>query len=266
MGPLWQKPPSRSPAEIGPQAEPLPCRHGPCRTGSAAGILIRVTAEAPPLLTETEFEQLALARRAGAPSVECSLDLKLSETRIEIGASDWAWRGRRYPYPDRWRPRAVYYWDNGAFRPVARYSSSLIKLVPTEWGAPTFEIDGIKMLPTARVSPYTGCREQGGVDPAAGENDIGHLRGSRYFAAWCVRGHARRVCSYEKNPDVVWLRDVNPWSPAVGGVLQLEQADVTAAVATSKTAPSTRSCTIRRVLAQPENFTRGRSTASSPAY
>jgi len=80
-----------------------------------------VTTEAPPLLTEIEFEQLTRARHAGATSVECSLDLKLSATRVEIGASDWAWRGRRYPYPDRWKRRAIYYWDNGAFRPVARY-------------------------------------------------------------------------------------------------------------------------------------------------
>jgi predicted methyltransferase len=191
-----------------------------------------VTTEAPPLLTEIEFEQLTRARHAGATSVECSLDLKLSATRVEIGASDWAWRGRRYPYPDRWKRRAIYYWDNGAFRPVARYSSSLIKLVPTEWGAPTFEIDGIKMLPTARVSPYADAENKVALIQPRGKMILDTCGGLGYFAAWCARGQARRICSFEKNPDVLWLRDMNPWSPAPGGVLQLAHADVTAAVTT----------------------------------
>lgn len=207
-------------------------RRRPCGPRSAAGILIRVTTEAPPLLTEIEFEHLALARRAGSSSVECSLDLKLSETRVEIGASDWAWRGHRYPYPERWKPRTIYYWENGAFRPVARYSSSLIKLVPTEWGAPTFEIDGIKMLPTARVSPYTDAENKVALIQPRGKMILDTCGGLGYFAAWCVRGQARRICSYEKNPDVLWLRRFNPWSPAADGVLQLAQADVTAAVTT----------------------------------
>ncbi len=191
-----------------------------------------MTTEAPPLLTEIEFEQLTAARRAGASSVECSLDLKLSETRVEIGASDWAWRGRRYPYPDRWKQRTIYYWENGAFQPVARYASSLIKLVPTEWGAPTFEIDGIKMLPTARVSPYADAENKVALIQPRGKMILDTCGGLGYFAAWCMRGQARRICSFEKNPDVLWLRDMNPWSPAAGGVLQLTQADVTAAVTT----------------------------------
>ncbi len=28
--------------------------------------------------------------------------------------------------------------------------------------------------------------------------------------------------SFEKNPDVLWLRSLNPWSPPAGGVLELD--------------------------------------------
>jgi predicted methyltransferase len=56
--------------------------------------------------------------------------------------------------------------------------------------------------------------------------------GLGYFAAWCLRGRAAHILSYEKNPDVIWLRSMNPWSPPAGGTLALTQGDVTRAVAT----------------------------------
>ena len=49
------------------------------------------------------------------------------------------------------KERTIYYWNGSGFGPVSRYTNALIKLVPTQWGAPTFEIDGIKMLPTSQV-------------------------------------------------------------------------------------------------------------------
>jgi predicted methyltransferase len=42
-----------------------------------------------------------------------------------------------------------------------------------------------------------------------------------------------RIHSFEKNPDVLWLRTLNPWSPdpeASGGRLQLAHADVSDAI------------------------------------
>ena len=50
--------------------------------------------------------------------------------------------------------------------------------------------------------------------------------GLGYFAAWCLQGKAKQVLSYEKNPDVFWLRTVNPWSPVAGGPLSLNAGDV----------------------------------------
>jgi predicted methyltransferase len=51
--------------------------------------------------------------------------------------------------------------------------------------------------------------------------------GLGYFAGWCVDAGAARVLSFEKNPDVLWLRGFNPWSPRPGGVLEVVHADVT---------------------------------------
>ena len=47
-----------------------------------------------------------------------------------------------------------------------------------------------------------------------------------HFAAWCLRGQASHVVSYEKNPDVIWLRSLNPWSPVSEPGLTLTEGDV----------------------------------------
>ena len=81
------------------------------------------------------------------------------------------------------------------FLPVARFSQSLIKLVPTQWGAPTFEIDGIKMLPTAQVSPYGDAEAKVKLIQPRGKVILDCCGGLGYFAAWCVQGQARQVLS-----------------------------------------------------------------------
>jgi len=184
-----------------------------------------------PLLTEKVHSILLAAARAGAPTVECSLDLDRSKTTVEVGAAEWTWQGERFPYLETCKDRTVYHWVDGAFQPIQRFTTSLIKLVPTEWGPPTFEIDGIKMLPTARVSPYADAERKVALIQPRGKAILDTCGGLGYFAAWCLQGQASRVQSYEKNADVIWLRGLNPWSPAVsseaaGGALTLTHGDV----------------------------------------
>ncbi len=180
-----------------------------------------------PLLTQKVHAALRAAARAGAPTLECSLDLDRSQTTVELGAAEWIWQGRRFPYLEACKDRTIYHWTGEAFAPVARFTTSLIKLVPTEWGPPTFEIDGIKMLPTAQGSPYADAERKVGLIQPRGKVILDTCGGLGYFAAWCVRGEAKRVLSYEKSADVIWLRSLNPWSPAIGAGLTLTQGDIT---------------------------------------
>jgi hypothetical protein len=165
--------------------------------------------------------------RSGARRVECSLDLDRSTTAVETDDADWSWQGRRYPYLESCKDRTIYYWDGADFLPVARYAGALIKLVPTEWGPPTFEIDGIKMLPTARVSPYADAERKVGLIQPQGKAILDTCGGLGYFAACCLQGGARQVLSFEKNADVIWLRSLNPWSPQTGAGLTLTHGDIT---------------------------------------
>lgn len=184
-----------------------------------------------PLLTSHVFEELSAARRGGLRHVACSLDLQRSTTTVEIDPDAWAWRDQRYTYPEKCKDRTIYHWTEGSFQAVARYSGALIKLVPTEWGPPTFEIDGIKMLPTAHVSPYADAERKVALIQPRGKIVLDTCGGLGYFAAECVRQGASQILSYEKNADVIWLRSLNPWSPAGGPALRLTQADIGEAIA-----------------------------------
>jgi len=185
-----------------------------------------------PLLTQEVHEALRAAARAGAPSVECSLDLERSRTTVGLGAAGWIWQGRRFPYLQTCRDRTIYHWAGETFEPVARFTTSLIKLVPTQWGPPTFEIDGIKMLPTAQVSPYADAERKVGLIQPRGKVILDTCGGLGYFAAWCLQGRARQVLSYEKNADVIWLRSLNPWSPGTDSGLTLTQGDIAGQIVT----------------------------------
>jgi len=175
-----------------------------------------------PLLTLKVHDIL----RAGAQTAECSLDLERSRTTVEVDAEGWTWQSRRFPFLESCKDRTIYYWTGDEFEPVAGYAGSLIKLVPTQWGPPTFEIDGIKMLPTARISPHADAERKVGLIQPRGKTILDTCGGLGYFAAWCLAGKAKEVLSFEKNADVIWLRSLNPWSPAPGAGLTLEQGDI----------------------------------------
>jgi len=185
-----------------------------------------------PLLTLAVIERWRAARAAGETVVECSLDLQRTTTSVELLDDAWLWQGKRYPRLEVCKERTIYHWTGAGFEAISRYNGSLIKLVPTEWGPPTFEIDGIKMLPTARVSPYADAERKVGLIRPSGKVILDTCGGLGYFAAWCVAGRAVRVLSFERNPDVLWLRGLNPWSPTPDAVLQLTLADTVSRIGT----------------------------------
>ena len=184
-----------------------------------------------PLLTQEVHDALRGAAGAGIATLDCSLDLDRSRTTVELAAEDWAWQGQRFPYLATCKERTVYHWTEGSFQPVARFSTSLIKLVPTAWGPPTFEIDGIKMLPTEHVSPYADAERKVALIQPRGKLILDTCGGLGYFAAWCLQGKAKQVLSYEKSADVIWLRSLNPWSPATGDGLTLTHGDIVQLIA-----------------------------------
>jgi len=193
-----------------------------------------------PLLTRSLAEAL-LDARDRATTWTGSLNLGRSIDDVALEQDAWQWRDQRYPYPHKLKDRTIHYWDGDEFAPISRFSGSLIKLVPTEWGAPTFEIDGIKMLPTSKESPVDDARRKVALIEPRGKVVLDTCGGLGYFAACCLEAGVARIQSFEKNADVLWLRTLNPWSPdpdapAAEGRLQLTHADVSLAIAQIATA------------------------------
>ena len=195
----------------------------------------RVAKYSDPLLTRPQAVALLAARDAGADTWMGSLDLGRSMSTAQLHADGWQWHGLRYPFPEKLKARTIYHWDGEGFASVSRFAGSLIKLVPTEWGAPTFEIDGIKMLPTSKESPIDDARRKVALVAPAGKVVLDTCGGLGYFAGCCLDAGVAHIHSFEKNPDVLWLRTLNPWSPDpdaadVGGRLHLAQGDITQAI------------------------------------
>ena len=189
-----------------------------------------------PLLTQPIADALLAARAAGAQTWAGSFDLGRTNADAVLEADAWVWRDQRYPYPASLKDRTIYYWDGEDYAAVSRYAGSLIKLVPTQWGTPTFEIDGIKMLVSAQISPIDDAQRKVALVEPRGKTVLDTCGGLGYFAACCLQAGAARIQSFEKNESVLWLRTLNPWSPdpdasASGGRLQLAHADVSVAIA-----------------------------------
>jgi len=189
-----------------------------------------------PLLTRDTAAALRTARDRGDATWQGSLDLGRTQGEARLEAEVWWWKEAAYPYPDGLKDRTLYHWDGEDFAPISRFAGSLIKLVPTEWGVPTFEIDGIKMLPTSKESPLDDARRKVGLVEPRGKVVLDTCGGLGYFAACCLAAGATRIRSFEKNEDVLWLRTLNPWSPDPdasehGGRLDLVHADVSRAIA-----------------------------------
>ena len=179
-----------------------------------------------PLITLREHQAMASARNAGLDCLELSLDLAKSRTTVALTADTWSHAGIPYPYLETCKDHTIYHWHDGAFQVVSRFHKGLIKLVPTPWGPPTFHIDGIKMLPTAHVCPYADAERKVGLIAPKGKQILDTCGGLGYFADWCVKGGAKHIASTEKNPNVIWLRSVNPWSPQAVAPLELRQGDI----------------------------------------
>lgn len=185
------------------------------------------------MLTRQNAELLLARRDAGEDSWTGSLDLGRTHEPVQLGTDAFLWRGASYSYPQGLKDRTIHFWNGEDFAAVSRYNGSLIKLVPTEWGVPTFEIDGIKMLPTVRESPLDDARRKVALVQPAGKTLLDTCGGLGYFAACALDAGAARIRSFEKNADVLWLRSINPWSPdaeACADRFQLEHGDVQASI------------------------------------
>src|SRR5690606_27943024 len=100
---------------------------------------------------------------------------------------------------------------------------------------PTFEIDGIKMLVSAQISPMDDARRKVALVEPRGKQVLDTCGGMGYFAACCLDDGVAGLHSFEKSTEVLWLRTLNPWSPDpdaayAQGRLHLKHGDVSSEI------------------------------------
>jgi predicted methyltransferase len=178
------------------------------------------------VVTAETIEALQAAAARGLSATECSLDLRRSREVVDIDLAGFTLDGIHRPWPEPCKPRTIYWWNGTQFQQASRYNGALIKLVPTDWGPPTFEIDGIKMLPTAKVSPWDDAKRKVSLVHPRGARILDCCGGLGYFAAAALAAGAANIQSFEKNDDVLWLRTVNPWSPKADPALKIYHNDI----------------------------------------
>lgn len=188
-----------------------------------------------PWLTRPLLQSMSAARAGGRAGFQGSFDLGRSQETVVLQADGWVWRDRHLPWPPELRERTIYVVEDENYLPLQRYAGALVKLVPTDWGPPTFEIDGIKMLPTAQVSPWLDAARKVALVAPRGKTVLDTCGGLGYFAACALAQGAHRVLSHEREESVLWLRRHNPWSPdpadpALDGRLVLRHVDITEAI------------------------------------
>lgn len=94
---------------------------------------------------------------------------------------------------------------------VERRGSHYYKLVPTS-GAPTLEINGVKMHRSKDMDPFHDAESKARVAVRQGDRILDTCSGLGYTAIWAAKLGAREVLSIEFDALVRDIRQDNPWS------------------------------------------------------
>lgn len=179
-------------------------------------------------LTAREARRLLMST---AP-VKVNLDLRKTNRTFEITRE-----GDEFVFPDGTRVEkgvieriakddsSIYFVKSGGVYKAAIAGEGYYKLVPTI--PPTIEINGIRMHRTKEVNPLQDTRNKvNAVKPREGETVLDTCMGLGYTAIEASKRGAY-VITVEKDPNVLELARINPWSRELftGGRIQVIQGD-----------------------------------------
>jgi predicted methyltransferase len=156
------------------------------------------------------------ARRLLDREEQVSLDLGLSESEIEFSEAGVILPdGGVVSWEDlekiSGRGEAAFFVEKGSVFQAAVSDGGFLKLLPTD-GAPTLEIDGVRMHRTVGTTPEADTRvklEALGVD---GGRVLDTCTGLGYTVLEALRRGGERVVSVERRAGVLRLAGLNPWS------------------------------------------------------
>lgn len=164
----------------------------------------------PPLITSQT------ARKIFEGSKKVSLDLGLSEVDIEFEKNKVKLPNDNILSLDELkkvlkRKNAVYFVGEERLYQVAISSNRFFKLVPT-LGAPTLEIDGIRMHRTRDTTPDIDAQKKiRALDIKQGKV-LDTCTGLGYTVIKALEKNCETIISVELQPEVLEIASINPWS------------------------------------------------------
>jgi len=161
----------------------------------------------------------AVAKRLLEGCSRVSLDLGLSQARVEFEEGTVLLPDGSTVNPTDLRKVAergnsVFFPEGGELYMVAISDGHFYKLVPTD-GAPTLEIDGIRMHRTKGTTPDLDAREKVKALEVSGGRVLDTCTGLGYTAQAALARGAELVVSIEIRPEVLRIAELNPWSRGV---------------------------------------------------
>lgn len=194
----------------------------------------------------------AMAR--GETQMELSLDLNLSRQTWAIGPDrlildDDSVMDAQMLASIAASKNKIYLFQHNELNPLEVRSDGYYKLVPTA-GAPTLEINGIKMHRSKDIDPLTDAKLKTQLVVAPGDQVLDTCGGLGYSAVFALKAGAKKVVSTEKNQAVILLRQCNPWLKKYADQrLVLIHGDITREIDTFETG------SFQSVIHDPPRFT-----------
>ncbi|OGD61296.1 hypothetical protein A3K78_02710 [Candidatus Bathyarchaeota archaeon RBG_13_52_12] len=123
------------------------------------------------------------------------------------------------------RENAVFFPEGNSMYQVAVSSARFYKLVPTA-GAPTLEIDGVRMHRTKEITPDEDAEEKLEILLLKKGRALDTCMGLGYTAIGALARGAEVVVSVERESPVIRVAEMNPWSRRLfGGEVSLLLGD-----------------------------------------
>ncbi len=156
------------------------------------------------------------AAQQGAKHIEVSLDLNLSEKQWEISDNRLVLEPGNTLDIQELEPvcrteNKIFIFENQQLKPLEFRGQGYYKLVPTTT-VPTLEINGIKMHRSKDIDPLTDARLKTQKVVRPGDVVLDTCGGLGYSALYALKAGAQKVISTEKDPAVLYLRKLNPWT------------------------------------------------------
>lgn len=164
----------------------------------------------PPLLTAETADRIL----GGHGRVSLDLGLSLVEVQLDEDNATLP-DGNVVSFRDleriRERGKAVFFPGEDGLYQVAISRDRFYKLVPTA-GAPTLEIDGIRMHRTKGTTPDVDAGLKIGALGIDGGFVLDTCTGLGYTVLAALGGGADAVITVERRPEVIRIAEMNPWS------------------------------------------------------